>query len=70
MRKFEWTDEMTAYLREHYPTGTAFDIAKVIGCSETTITMKARRLGIKKDPSFKRTDFIGRYVKRGVIKDK
>lgn len=69
MRKFEWTDDMVAYLREHWPTGTAFDIAQVLGCSETTVSKKAKRLGIAKDPSFKRTNFIGRYVKRGVISE-
>ena len=69
-RKYDWTEEKIAFLREHYPTGTAFDIAQVMGCSETTVRLKARELGIGKDPSFKRTNFIGRYVKRGVIKDK
>jgi hypothetical protein len=69
MRKFDWTEEQLAYLREHYPTGTAFDIAEVIGCSETTVRLKAHALGIQKDPSFRRTNFIGRYVRRGVIKD-
>lgn len=69
MRKFDWTEEKLAYLREHYPTGTAGDIAEVIGCSESTVSLKARALGIRKDPSFRRTNFIGRYVQRaGVIK--
>lgn len=70
MRHFDWTEEQIAYLREHYPTGTAYDIAQVIGCSESTVAKKARLLGIRKDPSFKRTDFIGRYVRRGVITKK
>jgi hypothetical protein len=65
MKKFDWTEEKLAYLREHYPMGTAYDIAKVIGCSESTVQVKARTLGIKKDPSFRRTDFIGRYTRRG-----
>ena len=66
--RVDWTEEKIAYLIEHYPTDTADDIADVIGCSDDTVSKKAKSLGLKKDPSFKKSNFIGRYVKRGVIK--
>lgn len=63
-KRIEWTDEMLQYLREHYPTESACDIADVVGCSTDTVIKKARKLGIEKSPDFKRSAFIGRYVKR------
>ena len=68
MSKIDWTEEKLQYIREHYPTETAQDIADVVGCSEDSVNRKARQLGITKDPSFRKSDFIGRYVKRGVIR--
>ena len=67
-RKFTWTEEKLQYLREHYPTEAGSDIADALGCSSATVSKKAHDLGIAKDPSFNRSNFIGRYVKRGVIK--
>ena len=67
-RKFDWTDEKLAYLREHYPTDSADDIADVIGCSDSTVSYKAKQLGLEKSPDFHTWNYIGRYVKRGVIK--
>lgn len=67
-KKIIWTEENLAYLREHYPTEPGSDIADVLGCSGASVTLKARQLGIEKDPSFRTSDFIGRYVKKGVIK--
>ena len=64
MSKIDWTEEKLQYLREHYPKGTAQEIADVVGCSDTTVNVKARELGIKKDASFRKTDFRYRYVKR------
>ena len=63
-KRIEWTEEKLQYLREHYPTESASDIADVVGCSTDTVIKKARALGIEKSPAFKRSDFIGRYVKR------
>lgn len=62
--RIEWTEEKLQYLREHYPKGTAQDIADVIGCSDTTVNVKARALGIKKATTFRKSDFHGRYVKK------
>ena len=66
-KKVEWTEEKIKFLIEHYPTGTAHEIADFVGCSDDTVNRKAHELGIKKDPSFKTQNFIGRYVRRGVI---
>lgn len=60
--RIEWTEDKLQYIREHYPTETAQDIADVIGCSDSTVRMKAMELGLKKASSYKRTDFIGRYT--------
>lgn len=64
-QRIDWTEERLQYLRDHYPTGTAEDIADVIGCSGDSVSRKARELGIRKSPDFKKSNFIGRYVKRG-----
>ena len=66
--RIEWTEEKLQYIREHYPTETAQDIADVIGCSDCTVNVKAKDLGVSKAPSFRKSNFIGRYVKRGKIK--
>jgi hypothetical protein len=67
-RRFDWTDEKLAYLREHYPTESADDIARFLGCSYPTVSYKAKQLGIQKAPEFHTWNYIGRYVKHGVIK--
>lgn len=67
-RKFDWTEEKLAYLMEHFPTETADDIADVIGCSDSLVSTKAKQLGLEKSPDFHKWNYIGRYVKRGVIK--
>ena len=67
MSKIDWTEEKLQYIREHYPTETAQDIADVIGCSDCTVNVKAKMLGVVKASSFRKSDFHGRYVRRGVI---
>lgn len=67
-KRFEWTDEKIQYLMEHFPTETADDIADVIGCSDSTVSYKAKQLGLEKSPDFHKWNYIGRYVKHGVIK--
>lgn len=68
MSKIDWTEEKLQYIREHYPTETAQDIADVIGCSDCTVNVKAKELGVSKAPSFMKSDFQGRYVKKGRLK--
>lgn len=62
--KIVWTESKLQYLIEHYPTDTANDIADVIGCSDFSVSRKAKELGIRKSPDFKRWNFIGRYIKQ------
>jgi len=63
-RQRKWTDEEIAYLKEHYPFEPASDISDVLKCSDTTITILAKKLGIKKDKSFKKSNYKFRYVKK------
>lgn len=59
-----WNDEKLATLRELYPTTPAVDIADIVGCSSATVLTKAKELGLERDPSFHRNNFIGRYTHR------
>ena len=68
MSKIDWTEEKYQYIRDHYPTETAQDIADVIGCSDCTVNLMAKKLGVCKAPSFRKSDFHGRYVKKGKFK--
>lgn len=58
-----WTAEKLEILRDLYPTTPANDIADRIGCSDCTVLKKAKELGLKRDPSFDRNHFIGRYTR-------
>lgn len=66
-RRFEWTEEKLRYLEEHFATDTANDIAEVVGCSDSTVLNKARKLGLEKSPDFHPSHFYGRYVQKGGI---
>lgn len=63
-----WNEESVATLRRLFPSTPAQDIADVIGCSDCTVLHKARELGLQRDPSFHRNNFIGRYTGRGRYK--
>lgn len=58
-----WTDEALQKLRDLYPTTPASDIADILGCTDSTILVKAKKLGLQRDPSFDTHNFIGRYTK-------
>ena len=58
-----WNDSKIATLRQLYPTVPAVDIADMIGCSANTVLKKAHELGLQRDPSFNRNNFIGRYAR-------
>lgn len=64
-KRIEWTAEMLDCLERRYPTDSASDIADALGCSTSTVVNKARKLGIRKSQDFRRSDFIGRYVRHG-----
>lgn len=61
--KREWSNEEIAYLKEHYPFMPACDIADYLGVSNTTVSNKARELGLKKSESYNPKDFLCRHVK-------
>ena len=69
-KKIEWTEEKLEYIREHYPTEAASEIADAIGCSDTTVSVMAKKLGLTKSPDFHTWNYIGRYVKKGVVNNK
>lgn len=58
-----WNDAKIATLRQLYPTMPACDIADMIGCSAKTVLLKAHELGLQRDPSFNRNNYIGRYTR-------
>ena len=60
-----WNDQNIATLKELFPTTPSQDIADIIGCSDCTVLHKAKELGLKRDPSYSRFNFIGRYTGRG-----
>jgi len=63
-----WNEETIATLRRLFPTTPATDIAEQLHCSSTAVLYMARKLGIERDPSFHRNNFIGRYTGRGRYK--
>ena len=66
-----WNEKTLAILRRLYPTFTSGDIADVIGCSDVSVRNKAHELGLKKDQSFRKYDYVGRYTgKQGLRKPK
>lgn len=44
-----WTFKQEEFLKEHYPTHSAAEIAKVLKRNENAIQWKAKRLGLKKE---------------------
>ncbi len=63
-RKIDFTDEQLAYIREHFPTEAACDIADVLHVSAPVIIRKAREMGIEKDKSWSKKAYYRRYVDR------
>ena len=66
-RRIQWTDEQLDYMRKHFPTEPAGDIADVLGCSSVTVGNLARSMGLKKSPDFRKSDYTNRYVQRGGV---
>lgn len=61
--KRSWSLEEIDYLRKNFHTMTAGDIADHIGCSSPTVSNKARELGLKKSPDWRKSDYYLRYVR-------
>lgn len=64
-----WNDEKDAILREMYPTHPCGDIASVIGCSDYTVSLRAKKLGLTRAPDYDQYAFKGRYTKIGRYKE-
>lgn len=61
-RQTIWNDEKIAMLRELFPTMPAGDIGDRFGCTGACVLLKAKELGLKKDPSFHAINYYGRYT--------
>jgi len=61
--KIDWSSGIDAYIKEHYPYDTAVDIADYLGLSDTTVSQRAKKLGLKKDKSYDKANYRNRYVK-------
>lgn len=61
-RRIIWTDKMLAELRRLYPDHCIGDIADAVGVSATSVTTKARELGLQRSKEFNRYAFWGRYT--------
>ena len=60
-----WNDEKDAILRELYPTTPCCDIAKKIGCSDYTVSLRAKKLGLTRSPDYNQYANKGRYTHTG-----
>lgn len=49
-RRWKWTPDQVAILRDLYPTTRAADIATIIGCRTSVVLNKASQLGLRKTP--------------------
>lgn len=63
MNKIEFSEEQKQYLREHYPTEAACDIARHFGVSYPVVTRIAKEMGLKKAESWSKGLYVNRYVK-------
>jgi len=64
MKRMIWSPAAVTTLRNLYPHYTADAVARVIGCSITSVWSKAKRLGIGKSAEFLASQHSGR-VQRG-----
>lgn len=64
MYKIEFTSEQLQYIRDHYPTEAACDIADVLHVSPPVVTRIARDMGLEKSSEWDKRRYYGRYVKR------
>lgn len=49
-KRFTWNAERLAALRTRYPHERTADLARALGCTSYAARLKARRLGIRKEP--------------------
>lgn len=65
-----WNEETDAILREMFPHYTMDDIAQRIGCSDTSVSNRAKKLGLKRSQDYNQHVFSGRYTyNKGLFKN-
>lgn len=63
-----WNEEKDNILRELYAMTPCGDIADVIGCGAYTVSLRAKKLGLKRSPDYNQHIFKGRYTHKGRYK--
>ncbi len=61
--KIDWSSGADAYIKAHYPYESAVDIAEHLGMSDTSVRMRAIKLGVKKSRKYDKSVYRNRYVK-------
>ena len=61
-QKIIFSPEQEAYLREHFPTECASDIADVLKVSAPVVSRIAKELGLEKKKGWNSGLYRGRYV--------
>lgn len=61
-RRKVWSEEEIAFLKENFSHMTAIEIADRLGVSNTTVSTKARELGLAKAPGWSKALYHSRYV--------
>ena len=59
-----WTEEEISFLKENFPTMSAIDLADKFGVSSTSVSTKAKELGLRKSPEWSKNLYYRRYVNR------
>ena len=67
--KIIWSAEDDAYIREHYPTEAACDIAEHFGITYSPIIRMAKELGVEKADGWDKGNYYGRFVHKGKFKE-
>ena len=60
--RHEWSQEEIDYLKANFSNSTAIDIADKLGMSNTSVSRKAKELGLVKAPEWKKSNYWRRYV--------
>ena len=63
-KKRVWAEWEIEYVKAHFCDECTIDIADHIGCSPTTVSNKARELGLKKSAAFRKINFAYRYARK------
>lgn len=70
MKRYTYTPEDIAYIKEHFATSPTADIAKHLNVSPSAISYKAHMLGLKKDESYLNSPACHRMQKGSTLGSK